>query len=338
MAQRRNASELPLSLEPRTLFVTGKGGVGKSTVAATLALAFRDAGVRTLLVQIEGQSPASQLLSDRQVGYEPTALSPSLWSLTIDADNALREYARLRLKVPFVADKLVGNPIFHQFAQAAPGFKELLVLGKLWALAKAQNSRRKPQFEAIIVDAPATGHGVGLLGMAGVVARMFPVGPIAAEAREVDAFVRDPGQTGVVVVALPEEMPVNEAIELGGRLGEQGVDVSAVVLNGLLPERIGHDDVPAIEAALAEPDVDPSVAAALETALYEHLRWDEQQAERQRLEDAMGSVHTLPYLYTHELTPEHVRDLARWLTPKGLRAQEARLRRAEAAAAKAGRG
>lgn len=308
-----------MALGPRTLFVTGKGGVGKTTMAAALALAYRDAGVRTLLVELDGQASATSLLSARAVRYEPTPLSPGLWALCIDAENALKEYARLRLKVRAVADRVVGNPVFQQFAQAAPGFRELLLLGKLWALSQQLGPRRKPQFEAIIVDAPATGHGLGLLGMAGVVARMFPVGPIAVEARQVDAFIRDPERTGVVLVSLPEEMPVTESIELRDRLADQGVAVARVVLNGVLPSRFSDDEIERIEELRDNLEQGGRVGAALDTAVFEHERCADQQAERARLEHAFGDMPVLPHLHVTRLGRDDVESLARWLTAKGQR-------------------
>src|SRR6187402_2225337 len=109
MAARRpqfNVDALPLGLTPRTIFVTGKGGVGKSTVSAALALAWRDAGARTLLVEIEGQASAAAMISSKQVGYEPTPLAEHLSAMRISLSDALKEYARQRLKVKLVADRL----------------------------------------------------------------------------------------------------------------------------------------------------------------------------------------------------------------------------------------
>lgn len=311
--------DMPLGVRPRTLFVTGKGGAGKSTVAAALALAYRDAGVRTLLVEIAGQDPASKLLAPRTaVGYEPVPLAPRLHALSVDADSALREYARMRLKVKAVADRLVGNPVFHQFAEAAPGFRELLVLGKLWTLAQELGPRRRPKYEAIVVDAPATGHGAALLGMAGIVARMFPVGPIATEAKQIDAYVRDPAQVGVVLAALPEELPVTEALELHARLAEQEVAVVATVLNGLVEARFSDDEAQLVEQLLESGAAESRVTAALQVARFEHTRRQQQEEERRRLERVTGPATTLPLLYRERLTRSDVQQLADRLVATGV--------------------
>lgn len=323
MAHRRDRihdDALPLGLRPRTVFVTGKGGVGKSTVSAALAQAWRDAGARTLLVEIEGQASAAALLSSRKIGYEPTPLAEHLCALRITLNDALREYARLRLKVKLVADRLVGNPVIDQFAQAAPGFRELLVLGKLWSVANDTDERGRPRWDAVVVDSPATGHGLGLLGMAGVIARMFPVGPISAEAKAVDAFVKDAERVGVVLVALPEELPVTETLELHDELGRRGVHVAAAIVNGLMVDRF-TDAEAARAAELVDGgagSLDPAVRHALETVGWEHERCADQAAERARLDAGLGEpAAVLPYMFVPELGREHLTSLARWLAPAG---------------------
>ena len=314
-------------MQPRTVFVTGKGGVGKSTVSAALAQAWRDAGARTLLVEIEGQASAAALISSKQIGYQPVPLAEHLAAMRITLNDALREYARMRLKVKLVADRLVGNPIIDQFAQAAPGFRELLVLGKLWALARETDDRGRPRWDAIVVDSPATGHGLGLLGMAGVIARMFPVGPISGEAKAVDAFVKDPERVGVVLVALPEELPVTETLELRDQLEDREVSVAATVVNGLLVDRFTAKEARAAEKLAADDSLDPDVRHALDTVSWERQRCEDQAAERARLEAGMADVPSglLPYMFAPQLEREHVAGLARWLTLSGQAVLEAQL-------------
>lgn len=310
----------PLGLAPRTVFVTGKGGVGKSTVAAALALAWRDAGARTLLVGIDEQSAAAGMLTNRTVGYDATPVGKHLAALRITMHEALREYARMRLKLKLVADRLVDNPVIDQFAQAAPGFRDLLVLGKLWSLATERDESGRPRWDAIIVDSPATGHGLGMLGMAGVIARMFPVGPIATDAQRVDAFVRDADQVGVVLVSLPEELPVTETLELHDALAARQISVAATVLNGVLVDRFTDDE--SRQASVAARDSTTGLPAhvrhALEAAAWEHERCVDQATERQRLERGLDDdVHLLPFMFVPELEGDHIAALARWLTLPG---------------------
>lgn len=304
-------NELPLGISPRTLIVTGKGGVGKSTVAAALALAYRDAGIRTLLVGIEGQSDAAKKISKRKIGYEPVALSPGLHALSIEPDEAMREYAHLRLKLKAISDRLVQNPIIDQFSQAAPGFRELLVLGKLWWLAEQKNGRGAPRFEAIVVDAPATGHGLSFLGMAGVIAKAFPVGPIANEATAVDSFVRDPDRVGAVLVALPEEIPINETLELHHQLAEQGVAIESLVVNSVIPQRFSADEETQIRSWLNSEETSAQVAATtrpvLTAALRELMRAAEQASELDRLTEQLSTnIRCLPFVPHSDLLPEDI--------------------------------
>ena len=309
---------LPLGLQPRTVFVTGKGGVGKSTVSAALAIAWRDAGARTLLVEIEGQASASAMLSSKPIGYEATPLGEQLCALRITLNEALREYARIRLKVKLVADRLVGNPIMDQFAQAAPGFRDLLVLGKLWALASETDHHGRPRWDAIIVDSPSTGHGLGMLGMAGVIARMFPVGPIHGQATAVDAFVRDPERVGVVLVALPEELPVTETFELEQQLTERGITVSAAIVNSLLVDRFTDAEAQRAASLAGSDGLDPAVLHALDTVTWEHVRCVDQATERARLEAGTDvPVGVLPYMFAPQLGRDHLTSLARWLMKPG---------------------
>lgn len=339
MAPRRppiDATKLPLGLRPRTVFVTGKGGVGKSTVSAALALAWRDAGARTLLVELDGHASAAALISSKKVGYEPVPLGPHLAATRITMLDALKEYARMRLKVKLVADRLVSNPVIDQFTQAAPGLPELLILGKLYSLASEVDSRKQPVWDAIVVDAPSTGHGLGLLNMAGVVNRMFPVGPIAAEAKRVDEFVRDASQTGVVLVALAEELPVTETLELHEQLRDQGVDVAATVLNSLLVDRFTDSEAATARAAAEQSNLPTHVVHALETVAWEHTRCVDQTSERHRLHDGLETgTCVLPFMFAPHLEPEHITALSQWLRPGGQEILQAQLAGATAGPAAA---
>lgn len=317
-AKHIDADALPLGLSPHTVFVTGKGGVGKSTVSAALGLSWRDAGARTLIVEIERQSSASRLLTNEPINYQPVPIAENLSAIRITLLDALREYVRLRLKVKLVADKLVANPIVDQFTQAAPGFRELLVLGKLWSLSQETDSRGRPRWDAVVVDSPATGHGLGLLSMAGVVARMFPVGPISAEARAVDAFVKDPTKVSVVLVSLAEELPVTETLELRKELTSRDINVAATIMNGLLVDRFSAAEARAVSKLASDKAIDTSIKHALDTVVWERSRCVDQANERARFTNSSsGLVGLLPYMFTPQIQRDHVLSLARWLTQPG---------------------
>jgi anion-transporting ArsA/GET3 family ATPase len=315
VATRTQSPPAPLGLAPTTQFVLGKGGVGTSTVAAALALAWRDAGYKTLLVELAGQSPASALLSKRDVGYEPVGLAPRLQAVRIDPIGALKEYARIKLKVGMVADRLVSNPVFSQFAEAAPGFGDLLLLGKIWKLSE-QRDGHAPRWDAIVVDAPSTGHGLGMLGMAKVVYKMFPVGPAANEAREVDGFLHDSERCQMLLVTLPEELPVQETVELDAALAEDGLAVSALVVNRCTLPRITADERDRLLAANID---DPSVAAGIDVARRGIDRAINQHATAKQLDDVPRPRWLLPDIAVDTLRRTDMQDLARWLAPEGQR-------------------
>src|SRR5262249_34457070 len=164
----------------------------------------------------------------------------------------MREYVLLQLKVKAARDMLFRSKLFNYLAAATPGLKELVTIGKIWELAQGEDRKVKKgrTYDTVIVDAPATGHGVGFLQTPRTFAGIARVGPIHSQAKTLDAFITDHAQTGVAIVSLPEEMPVNESASLEKTLsGEVGVAVDQVYLNGLYPERFDSGEAKTLERA-----------------------------------------------------------------------------------------
>src|SRR5919106_5238992 len=220
--------------DKRLVFVTGKGGVGKSSVALALGLAAAERGKRTIVCEVGAQEHASRVFRRAQIGFHEVEIADDLWAISIDPDDSMREYLLLQLRVRAMGDLLTRSRIFTYLAAATPGLKELVTIGKIWELAQLDRKVKKGrEYDLVIVDAPATGHSIGFLQTPRTFAAIARVGPIRNQAEALDSYITDHGLTGAVIVALPEEMPVNESELLETELtGELGVAVDRVYMNG----------------------------------------------------------------------------------------------------------
>ena len=252
MSGRRVAVDL---LDRRLLFVTGKGGVGKTTIAAAVALLASRHGRRVLLCEVDAKGSMAQAFETGPTTFEEREISPGLWAMSMSTEASLREYLRLQLRVPLLARLGPLARTFDFVANAAPGVKEILVVGKLcWEV-------RERHYDLVVVDAPASGHIVGQLAAPQAIQDLVRVGAVRDQTDWMLDILADPTRTGVVVVSTPEEMPVIETLELAGRLRTETVaDLAAVVVNRVLPELFsrGEEEIfqqlqePAVVAALSE--------------------------------------------------------------------------------------
>src|SRR6476661_8354793 len=303
---------LPVSvlLDKRLVVVMGKGGVGRTTVAAALGLAAARAGKRVMIAEVAQQERLSRVFRREGVGYSETKLSDNFYAMSVDPQRALDEYLSQQIPGP-LSGALLHNRIFEYFVAAAPGVRELTTIGKVWELAQLDRKYGSTeQYDLVILDAPASGNGLALLQAPRTFGEIARVGPIRRRADMIHDFLRDPARTGVVSVALPQEMPVNETIEFREKLGEEmGIDVDAVVVNQLLPERFTSEEAEQIDAVNGNHGAD-EVAAALRAALSEHRRARSQRVQLRRLKKEVGEVVTLPFLWDPELTLEDFERLA----------------------------
>ncbi|HEX8067630.1 MAG TPA: ArsA family ATPase [Thermoleophilaceae bacterium] len=294
---------MPGLLDKRLIFVAGKGGVGRTTVAAAIGLLAARRGKRTIVCEVARQERMSRAFRHAGVGYSETALAPNLYAIAIDPENAIEEYLVDQVGSRRLAGLLFHNRIFEYLAAATPGLRELVTIGKVWELAQLDRRRREHSpYDLVVLDAPPTGQGLGMLHTPRTFAEVARVGPIRRQALSIDAFLRDPARTGVLAVALPEEMPVTETLEFRGKLREEiGHDTDLVVMNALLPERFSGEDAEAIERVDGGAG-HPAVAAALSAALSEHRRVRGQRSQLRRLRRGVeGPVVTLPYLFETDL-------------------------------------
>jgi len=296
-------------LDKRLIFVTGKGGVGKSTAAISLGLLAARAGLRCIVAELSAQERIQRVFDHEGAHFEEVELAPGLFTISIDPQHAMEEY--LRVKAGPLGHALSASRMFHAFAMATPGMRELLSIGKIWELAQLERrTRGAAPYDVVVVDAPATGHGVGILRTPRTFADIAMVGPIAHQGRTIADTIDDRSFTGVVAVATAEEMAVNETLALREALASERLGLDAVILNAMYPVRFDADDVIALNAALRQAE-DPLVRAALRAALSEHARAAAQGDQRARLAEGVGSLLIeLPYLFAEEIGRDQLELLA----------------------------
>lgn len=307
-------------LARRLLVLSGKGGVGKSLVGTALAVAAHRRGKRVLLVEVDTPAVAE---AGRFLGAGPGAgaereLRPGLFTVNLQPAAVMDEYVRHIVKAEFLARRVLDSPIYHRFFAAAPGLKELMVLGKVMVLEEAKIGwGRRPRFDLIILDAPATGHGLAFLKVPQAAAEAVPVGPVGSNARRVLELLRDDKRTALVVVAIPEEMAVVEAVEFHHLAVEQiGMTARAVVLNACHERRFTKAQEAEVLRLTAEDatgtlaggvDLRASLEAARRLLRRERMTRFYQTRLRRSLDLPLA---TLPYLFQDQIGPSQVEELA----------------------------
>ena len=284
-------------LDRRLVFVTGKGGVGKTSVAAALAHLAAQRGKRTLVCEMDAKGSLAAAFDVGSLGFEPRPLEPNLLAMTMTTEDALKEYLRLFVKVPLLGRVGPLARTFDFLADAAPGVREILVIGKLCYEV------RERHYDIVIVDAEATGHIVSQIGAPMTIREMAQVGLVRDQTDWMLDVLHDTSVTGVAVVTTPEEMPVTETLTLLGSLErETGVAPTTLIANRVLPNlfegaRRGVADrlieaLPQITGAVGQ-----GAGAVLEAARITDARRQIGAAHLDRL----GAESDLPMLLVPEL-------------------------------------
>ncbi len=262
-------------LDRRLLIVTGKGGVGKSTVSAALALVAARAGKRVLVCEVNAQERIAPLLGARPAGAAVREAVPGVSTVNVTPADAMREYGLMVVRFRTIYDAVFENRLVKYFLRAVPSLAELVMLGKILHEARAED-RGRPRWDLVVVDAPATGHAVQLLRVPAALLDTVPGGPLRRDAEWMQAMLVDQRRTSLVIVTLPEEMPVNEAIELDAQVrAVLGVHRGALVVNAMPEARFSADEEARLETLAGAP---PPLGPAAEASRLQALR--AQQAAR----------------------------------------------------------
>ncbi|MEA2487654.1 MAG: hypothetical protein QOF16_1308 [Actinomycetota bacterium] len=225
-------------LAPRILIVSGKGGVGKTTVAAALALVTARTGRKVCLAEVDRKGTLAKLFGAEVPGYDPVELSPGVWGMSIVPEDALAEYLRVQYNMKRIAKAFTSTHFVDYITTAAPGLKDILVLGKIWYLEQGPSKGgTSHNFDTIIVDAPAAGHMLTFLQAPHGLADMVSVGPVRRQSDWLVQMLQDPARTRVHLVTLPEEMPVSETLETAEALTTRlGMSMGSVFANAVYSE------------------------------------------------------------------------------------------------------
>ncbi len=276
---------LPAFLEHKLVVVTGKGGVGRTTVAAGLALAAAHHGKTALVVEMSGTRDIAESFGMAGRSFQEREAQPGVWLMSLTAAECLSDFGRRKLGAGALLTRLLNNRVSRAFLDAVPGLHDLLQLGKIENLINEVQAGDRA-YDVVILDAPATGHGLTLLAAARSMREMTRVGPFHDLAQIIEVFLADQETTSVVLTTLPEALPVNESLQLAAALEADGARLGGVVVNQVRSASL--PDAPRWSAMREHLQADASPwRAAIPIADRAVARYDEQQAVLQRLIDAL---------------------------------------------------
>jgi anion-transporting ArsA/GET3 family ATPase len=297
--------------DKRFVIVTGKGGVGKTTVAAAEALALAAKGKRVLVAMCNAKERLSGMLGSAPVGPTVAGVAPNVWAVNMLPEKALEEYGVLVLRSRALYKTLFDNNYVRSFLRAVPGMQEWAMLGKAWWHTTERLPDGSSKYDVVILDAPATGHGLDMLRVPKVIVEVVPPGLLRRDAERAWALFKDSATSAIVLVTLPEELPTTETIELAAALREMGLPVGRVVVNQVLPPLFSRDEraelqnAPPFDLATAG---DAALAAARDRAARERLQAESMGRLARELPIAPSF---LPLLFDDPSAPESIRELAK---------------------------
>ncbi|MGA2451284.1 MAG: ArsA family ATPase [Polyangiaceae bacterium] len=300
--------------DKRFVLVTGKGGVGKTTVCAALAVACAARGKRVLVAMCNSKEALSGMLGSEAIGAEVVRAADNVWAVNMNPERALEEYGTLVLHSRTLYRTLFDNRYVRAFLRAIPGMQSWSMLGKAWWHTTERRTDGSPRFDVVILDAPATGHGLDMVRVPRTILDVAPPGILRRDAERAWSLLTDPTATLVALVTLPEDMPISETIELAHGLDDIGLPVGRVVVNRLLSPLFSADERRALET-LNLPHADGAADAVLMSARSRAIREKLQDDNLKRLARELPKpTFYLPHVMRDTTHLEAIRQLASRLT------------------------
>lgn len=296
--------------ERRFVFITGKGGVGKTTVAAATALALSRQGKRVLLTSCDAKERISTMLGTAPLTPEITEIAPRLFGVKILPESSMREYGEMILKSRVAYKAVFENRYTRGFFRGVPGLYEWAMLGKAWFHSTETMADGSNRFDTVLFDAPATGHGLDMLRVPKIIREVVPPGILRRDAERAWTMFQNPDLSGVMVVTIPEDMPTNETLELLDAVqGELGLPVARLVVNMVMGTLFSAEERTALLAPtrldLSKPG-DGVLASGIRRAIRERVQAD----SLARLENVALDRVELPLVYEEAATPEALEKLS----------------------------
>src|SRR6056297_2019133 len=301
--------------ERRLVFVMGKGGVGKTTISAALAIAAERMGKRVLLAEIGDSDAIGQIFISDTLPEEPVKIAETIWGARVNPKSELAAYVKDHINSTFFANRITRSRFFDYLAAAAPGLKEIMSLGRIWRWVLEKDADGQAAYDLIIVDAPATGHALSLLSLPRVLIEMIRFGPIVREVRHLEALIKDPDKTWLTLVALAEELPANEALQFyQGAQKKLGMPLKMVFINAVYPRLFSSDESAQVGDLLSYCRQNAPAAQGLkflEAAGQWISRRSRQQPYIDQLAQEIDSGHMeIPIYFTNHLSISDIGDIA----------------------------
>lgn len=255
-------------LAPKILIVSGKGGVGKTTVSAALALVAARQGRKVCIAEVDRKGTLPRLFGGGELDYDPSEIAPGVWGMNIVPEESLAEYLNVQYHMKRVSKVFTSTHFVDYITTAAPGLKDILVLGSIWYLEQGRRGARDHHFDTIVLDAPGAGHMLTFLSAPMGLSDAIRVGPVRRQSDWLVDMLRDRNRTRIHLVTVPEEMPVTETVETAEALsGKLGLEPGAVFANAVYQELLTKEEKEALDDVLVEENPGGLQGSAAEVGL-----------------------------------------------------------------------